>query len=362
MASRDNEALTAARPAIGPVIQSLGLRLKRAFTNPIPTPPPAETISESELSRVIFIAAGAESRVHHGTDYRNTSERIMADLNAAKAELENAVQKFKPQFSTNRGVQNEQDIAFFTLARINSKLGNYDEAERIYKTLCPPISSCAPVSQRTVHTTGDTQAHEMEIMLAYLVFLANTARHLEFAESLGDHLLSTKTYWSAEDKCRVRLALVEIYNTQSNFALASERLRLIEALNPPVLFHIQISVSFYLNRAVSLAGLGQQSSSRQNFVTALVRSAVVLGMWHSTTLSVLYSYGKALKKWGAYEAAASLLGECCLGNYHRCGTLHPLSKRSYTELESKQAYLSIFLATPAPSPAMLRLCKHSWAP
>jgi hypothetical protein len=162
----DNEGL----PAIGPIVQSFGKRLKRVFSSP--TPSPIESASQPELSHVIFIAAGAESRAKNITDYRNTSERITADLRAAKVELDEAAVRFKPtRNSASRNVEKEQDMILFTLARINTALGNYDEAECNYLTIYARI----PIDVGpTYHVTRALEAYEVEVLLAYLEFNVST--------------------------------------------------------------------------------------------------------------------------------------------------------------------------------------------
>lgn len=118
------------------VFQGIGQRLKRAFTN---SPPSAsEAASESELSRVLFISAGAVNRAENAFDYRNTSERIIVDLKSAKVELEDALRRFELHASATT-TRKEHHLAKYRQASIYSKLGDYVGAERIYSTLCLPI-------------------------------------------------------------------------------------------------------------------------------------------------------------------------------------------------------------------------------
>lgn len=150
-------------PAISPMVQNLGMRLRKAFTSLASTS--ADVIPQPELSRVIFIAAGAESRAKNSTDYRNTWERITADLRTAKAELEEVIAKFKPRNQASGSVQREQDVALFTLARINAELGNHEEAEVIYVDL----HSSSPIKINSMHhCPQDAQPYIVDINLAYL--------------------------------------------------------------------------------------------------------------------------------------------------------------------------------------------------
>lgn len=162
----DNEGL----PAIGPMVQNFGKRLKRVFSSP--TPPPAESASQQELDHVIFIAVGAESRAKNSTDYRNTSERITADLRAAKVELDEAVDRFKPTGTpASRNIEKEQNIVLFTLARINTALGNYDEAEINYLNIYAGI----PIDVGpTYRVPRSLEAYEVDVLLAYLDFNVST--------------------------------------------------------------------------------------------------------------------------------------------------------------------------------------------
>ena len=158
----DNEGL----PAIGPIVQNLGARLRRAFTSPASAS--AETAQQPELSRVMFFAGGAESRAKNSSDYMNTSERIAKDLRAAKVELVEAVIRFEPtRSSASRNVKKEQDTVLFALARINTELGLYDAADTIYNGLYSsfPIDASRP---NHIVPARDLESHEVDIILAYL--------------------------------------------------------------------------------------------------------------------------------------------------------------------------------------------------
>jgi len=142
--------------------------------------------------------------------------------------------------------------------------------------------------------------------------------------------------WTADEEIRIRLTLIRIYNAQGHYDAATAEIQVIEGLkglDKSVFLHVQTSIAFFVERAVTLAGLGEESRSKQDFVTALVRSSTILGLWHSETQTVLFKYGKALREWGDHIAAASILRECCLGSYHQLGRNHPLSKQRYSELE-----------------------------
>lgn len=158
----DNEGL----PAIGPIVQNLGARLRRVFTSP--SSASAETAQQPELSRVVFLAGGAESRAKNSIDYMNTSERIAKDLRAAKVELVEAVIRFEPtRNSASRNVKKEQDTVLFTLARINTELGLYDAADSIYNGLYSgfPIDIGHP---NHIAPARGLESHEVDIILAYL--------------------------------------------------------------------------------------------------------------------------------------------------------------------------------------------------
>jgi hypothetical protein len=158
----DNEGL----PAIGPIVQTLGARLRRVFTNP--SSASAEIAQQPELSRVVFFAGGAESRAKNSTDYTNTSERIAKDLRAARVELVEAVIRFEPtRISASRNVKKEQDTVLFTLARINTELGFYDAADSIYNDLYSGFPIDVGHSSHFASARG-LESHEVDIILAYL--------------------------------------------------------------------------------------------------------------------------------------------------------------------------------------------------
>jgi hypothetical protein len=159
---------------------------------------------------------------------------------------------------------------------------------------------------------------------------------LKEAEKLGSWLLTSKVRgvpWVAAEEIRIRLTLIRIYNAQGRHDAAITEIQVIEGMDKSVFLHVHTSIAFFVERAVTLAGLGEELRSKQDFVTALVRSATILGIWHSETLEVLYKYGKALRERGNHKAAALILRECCLGSYHHLGRKHPLSRERYSELE-----------------------------
>jgi hypothetical protein len=164
------------------------------------------------------------------------------------------------------------------------------------------------------------------------------------------------TSWSTDEECRIRLALIQVYNAQAKYAEATAEILIIEGLeglDKSVFLHIQTSITFYSERAITSIGLGDKLGSRRDFVIALVRSATVLGLWHSKTRGVLLSFGKALREWGFDEAASKLLGECCLGDYHQLGRDHPLSKHRNSELERYSFHIKILGVH-----LIFRLCRH----
>ena len=118
------------------ILQGIGKRPKRASTS---SPPGgSDAASESELSRVLFIGAGAVNSAENASDYRNASERIIVDLNLAKVELEDALQRFELQAPATTA-RKEYHLAKYRQVSIYSKLGDYVGAERIYSALCLPI-------------------------------------------------------------------------------------------------------------------------------------------------------------------------------------------------------------------------------
>jgi hypothetical protein len=161
-------------PAIGPMVQNFGMRLKRAFTSPARASAESIPVPHPELSRVVFIATGAESRAKNSTDYRNTSERITKDLSVAKVELVGAVVSFEPtRSSASRNVKKDQEIVLFTLARINTELGFYDAAHSIYFDLYSgfPINIDRPDDIAPAH---NLESHEVDIILAYLEHIVSS--------------------------------------------------------------------------------------------------------------------------------------------------------------------------------------------
>lgn len=178
-------------------------------------------------------------------------------------------------------------------------------------------------------------------------------RNLERAESLGTALLSRNfqgTSWTTDEECRIRLALIQVYNAKGKYAAATAEILVIEGLeglDKSVFLHIQTSITFYLERAITSMGLGDKLRSRKDFVIALVRSATVLGLWHQKTRGVLFNFGKALREWGYNEAASNLLRECCLGDYHQLGGDHPLSKHRYSELERYSSHITNARCSPS---------------
>ncbi|KAF2867235.1 hypothetical protein BDV95DRAFT_582917 [Massariosphaeria phaeospora] len=197
--------------------------LKRAFTykrensTDVATLSPSrdETASEEELGQVLFIANGALSRARESSDYRRSAGRLHKELETSKMQLEEAIGKFRAYSALNWSARNAQYLlARSALAQIHTILGNYTEAESIYKSACSPISSKLPryipihemcYSNMTGGTRQDAteddllnplftlhglKKEQVQITVEYFHFLATTGRDIDLAERLGKQLLA----------------------------------------------------------------------------------------------------------------------------------------------------------------------------
>jgi serine/threonine protein kinase len=333
---------TTPNSTVGSVLQGLGARLRRTFTSDATTTDSlseAEPISQSDLNNVLFIAAGAVRRAHAATDYRHSAGSIRAELIASQKQLERAIESFEVQPSRDSSAARERSIALRTVALISVDLGDYDEAEDINYNLClPMLPSGIQNGILGTHAGPDLEKYQIEVLVHFLMLLANIERSLSFAERLGEWLLtgSCGTQLAQLEKVDVLLALMKVHNLRSEHTRALAHLewtqQLVEGAKNKIAAGVLGTIS--LRAAVTFAGLGKEVASAQEFVKSLVINAVGYGMWHRSTLTSLYEYGLALKRWGKNDAAASVLLEAWLGRNHRFGNLHPATQAARHAMDS----------------------------
>jgi tRNA A-37 threonylcarbamoyl transferase component Bud32/tetratricopeptide (TPR) repeat protein len=335
-------------PVIGPALHGLGSRLRRAFTfdsqkshsnHQLENP-----TTDSELSNVIFLATGTERRAHSFSDYRNTAERIRGDLKTHKKRLYDAIENYPPGSGSERGLK-DKTIALSTLALIQESLGEYKEAQDIYHclfpTLGPPILKYKPVSAPSSdplqHVISGMKNYELDILIKYCQFLTRTHQDLELSEKIGTLLLENPLFsnWTSGQQCGILLCLSRTHLHREQYELAQTYLdRLKDLLETNRSGTPQTTISMSLRQAIVWSNLNKWEQARTEFVMALITSAVICGMWHDSTLDILFYYGESLKNAGNNRAAAKILGECCLGRLYRLGEDHPSSHAALSALHS----------------------------
>jgi serine/threonine protein kinase len=323
----------------GGVFRGLGLRLRRALTNEnrsTSSSPSHDPTPDSELSRVAFIAAGAVSRAHSATDYRNSAKRIRADLKAAKRQLHQALDEFDDGLSLNPAKRKEQSIALYHLALIHASLGEYDEAERVYGIVCSRLSSLPIfITNSTAKSVAAASRsdHELEIAISYVTFSATSGRRLSFARQMIIQLLrepqSDQLQIEEKQQLLIRFAWINLAQGYYEDAYADINGIKSNALYPTA----NSTVDVTLTRARIWAGIEREDESRIEFIHALTISAVTFGLWHPVTLEVIYHMGKTLRRWDYHRPAMKLLSECMLGYLYRLGNTHPICREAIIELE-----------------------------
>lgn len=335
-------------PVIGPVLHGIGSRLRRAFTfdnqrahsNVLPENP----TSDSELSNVIFLATGTERRAHSFSEYWNTSELIRGDLKTQKKRLYDAIENYPPGSGSERGLK-DKTIALSTLALIQERLGEYDEAQDIYQCLFPQLGPSIlkykavsdPSSDPLQLVISGMQSYEIDILIKYCRFLTRTHQDLELSEKIGTLLINNQQYskWTAGQQCGSLLFLIRTLVYREQYVQAQGYLdSLKNSFGSDKSGTPQTTISTSLRQAIVWSNLGMREDARTEFLVALITSAVIYGMWHDSTLDVLFYYGEDVKNAGNDRAAAILLGECCLGRLYRLGQDHPSTNAALTALNS----------------------------
>jgi serine/threonine protein kinase len=282
----------------------------------------------AELSSARFIAGGAEARAR-AADYRDSAERVRKDLMTAKEQLEHAIQNFERAGALGR---HDEELAqgLFSLARIQTALGNHDEAEEIYKRLCPNQYNIAGHSPSTM--TLKLEKYQLKITLVHLEFLLKYHRNIRSAEWLCAQLIGQlEREWEAEEQYRLYLCIIGLLNNRGRKSEAVANISRMVDHFPEALTYGRILVGLAL---ASAKAPESKANARQNFLLALVWSAIIYGTWHDNTLDVLYAYGVALKAWNEHHTAAVILGECCFARYYRLGKSHPESTLTYNMLKT----------------------------
>lgn len=322
------------------MFQDLGSRLKRVLTGdraPVsPTENTAQEVAdqryEEQLRNTNFIASGVLLKASSSNDYRISAESIRPELESAQEQLEQTIMPFKRFSDWNISEHRELSDALLSLARIDTILGCYEEAEASYTLICPQLLLTPPKSPLS-RTPRETRC-----VIEYLEFLARTGRRLKDAEGIGKLLLeelsssnSTKT---TEAHCYLLLTLVRIYNAQDEHLQAAKYMENLEASECDISVKTVLDLEIRLLRASTSAKLHQEPKARHDFLHGLIMSAVGHGIWYSTTLDILEHFGIMLKDVQNDKAASWILFECFLGRAHRYGSLHPSTRRVYKILKN----------------------------
>jgi serine/threonine protein kinase/tetratricopeptide (TPR) repeat protein len=240
----------------------------------------------------------------------------------------------------------QQCIRWHSLAMLCDSLGAYDEAERHYREAVPYMY----IHTDKLDSNGlalfcarfktKFRGHHMTVMLDYFNFTIESNRNLDGTEEILRALpwLANTVqgiFPTDTERQRILLLTIRVYNAQHNYAEAIRQFRTLEAV-------FELSKDYPSNgtiemeKALILAGQSTSDSGHTtycDFALALTMTCVNNGIWHRTSLNILYLFGKQLRVWGHLEAAQVILQECCLGTCYRFGWSHPISNRARSQLE-----------------------------
>lgn len=215
--------------------------------------------------------------------------------------------------------------ALQTLSGVYERLGDYDEAQKTFQTLCPELP-LGPNDFARLDTWHKTNA-----MLDYLQLLAWTTRDLDRAEIATRALPWAKNIFFSEDLTSNNLfCLIKILNHRGRHEDAYKHLEIFDTVFPARMSRDR----YVLQKAIAATGKDLQDEAMALFIESLLLRSLVLGRWHIHTLDSIYHFGRALKAWGKHDSARKLLMNCCQGLFYTLGASHPLSVRAYEEVKA----------------------------
>jgi len=278
-------------------------------------------LQSSALADATEKAAALYARLSETSNYLDSEESTWAELCTARRQLHTFL---------NCATAPEEQLRFTaarTLGNIYSQLGDFDQAQGLFVSLCPPL----PLTRAGLLELQTW--HKIDALLFYVRTSAINGRDLDGAEKIARTLpWAIPNVLRTEDRrLPMLLSLIRILNGKGCHAEAQNLLETYEIVSPPKLL---LESEYYLQKATAAAGEGFQDDAEAWFVNALVLASLSSGIWNYQSLHVLYDIGRACKAWRKHESALKILVICCRGYSYTLGPSHPRSLQAYKELET----------------------------
>jgi serine/threonine protein kinase len=300
----------------------------------------------SNLADATEKAAALYARLSETRNYLDSAESTWDELCAARRQLHTFL---------NCATAPDEQLRFAaarTLGNIYSQLGDFDQAQGLFVSLCPPL----PLTRAGLLELQTW--HKIDALLYYVGTSAINGRDLDEVEKVARTLpWAIPNVLRTEDRrLPTLLSLIRILNCKGCHAEARHLLETYKTVSPPKYL---LESDYYLQKAIAAAGEGFRDDAEAWFAHALLLASLPNGIWNRQTLHVLYDLGRACKAWREHDSALRILVICYRGYSYTLGPWHPRSIQAYKELETckgaDRAIQSLRRFDDATSS-----CKHRW--
>jgi tetratricopeptide (TPR) repeat protein len=233
-----------------------------------------------------------------------------------------------------------------SLAVSHAKLGNYTEAARYYRAAIPYLyfepedAYFNDIELFCTRLKNEFRMYHIEVLLHYIEFAIDIRQNLDVTERILGLLpmlaqsVGRKSLTGLETR-KITLLTIQASNARGDTEEAFKHLCACNAMFGTTFNDIDTGLialekaKVYANKEPYI----YRRTALDSFVFSMTMCTIVGGLWHESTLEVLYHFGITLLQWDDREAAFKVLEECCLGTWHRFGPTHPYFFRAWRELE-----------------------------
>jgi tetratricopeptide (TPR) repeat protein/tRNA A-37 threonylcarbamoyl transferase component Bud32 len=293
-----------------------------------------------------FDALQLVERASLGFDYLQSADVVAGHLHTLQRSITSNLEDGNPA---------EDDFRdWHLLGRIHEYLGDYRQAYKCYSNafrLVPPTEGCAFVRRDFASFLANTGQRLALFQPLYRMNSLAGEKATEKGGVMADGKTSASWYQDSPEAVEDGeiLSLALCYNDDYLGALVFVN----KAKELSMRYHRSITPKLSLCWALASAGLKDRERAETEFLRAYILSAVNMGNWHTTTLSVLHEYGCALLGWEQHAAATALLTECYIARIYRLGPNHPSAQETYKNLKEctlskyQRKIVQVFRASPS---------------
>jgi hypothetical protein len=260
--------------------------------------------------------------------------------------LRHLIDELEPTIYRHISRQEEWCRVHHCLAVLHAKLGNYTHADRHYRAAIPYLyfepedAYFNDIELFCTRLKNEFRMYHVKVLLHYTEFVIEIHQNLDVTERILKVLpmlaqYNGSTSLSDLETRKITLFTVQASNARGDTEEASKHLCACNFMFGRKCSDLDTGL-IVLERAKVYAKkepYRYRRTALDSFVFSMTMSTILGGLWHESTLKVLYHFGIALMQWYYREAACKVLEECCLGTWYRFGATHPYFIRARQELE-----------------------------